>query len=343
MTRPAALIAALAIAASLAGLAACGGDPETPPASPARGERMVVAETTIDAVKPASAVVASRDLAEARTRIAGTLVQLNVREGDVVRQGQVIGVVVDDRVGLQTAAFGAQVAAAEAEAERARADLGRVQTLFDRGFYAQARLDQARAAARAADAQVRAARAQRGASAETAAQGRIVAPASGRVLTADVPVGSVVGAGQSVATITAGPLVLRLELPEAQGRALRTGQAVRIEGDDLPGVTGGVIAQVYPAATAGRTTADVAVDGLASDRVGQHVVVQVPAGRRRAIVLPRRVVSTRYGIDFVRTVDRAGRVSEAPVQLGGPVAGDRVEVLSGLAVGDVVLAPERAR
>ena len=68
-----------------------------------------------------------------------------------------------------------------------------------------------------------------------------------------------------------------------------------------------------------------------------------PSAGRRAIVLPRRVVSTRYGIDFVRTVDRAGRVSEAPVQLGGPVAGDRVEVLSGLAVGDVVLAPERAR
>ncbi|WP_298746381.1 efflux RND transporter periplasmic adaptor subunit [uncultured Brevundimonas sp.] len=344
MTRPPALLAALAVSAALAGgLSACGGQPETAAAPAVRGERLTVAEATIDAVKPASAVVASRDLAEARTRIPGTLVQLSVREGDLVRRGQVIGVVSDDRVGLQTAAFGAQVAAAEAEAERARADLARIQTLFDKGIYAQARLDQARAASRAADAQVRAARAQRGASAETAAQGRILAPTTGRVLTADVPVGSVVGAGQSVATITAGPLVLRLELPEAQGRNLRVGQTVRLQGDDLPGVAGGVVAQVYPAATAGRTTADVAVEGLSSDRVGQHVVVQVPAGQRRAIVLPRRVVSTRYGIDFVRTVDRAGRISEAPVQLGGPVSGDRVEVLSGLAPGDVVLAPERAR
>ncbi|RZJ37865.1 MAG: HlyD family secretion protein, partial [Brevundimonas sp.] len=66
---------------------------------------------------------------------------------------------------------------------------------------------------------------------------------------ADVPAGSVVSAGQSVATITAGPLVLRLELPEAQGRNLRVGQSVIVSSDDLPGVTSGTIAQVYPAAT----------------------------------------------------------------------------------------------
>ena len=343
MKKPAALIAVFAAALLTAGLSACGGEPDVAATAPARGERLAVAEVLIDAVKPASAVIASRDTGEARARIPGTLTQLNVREGDTVRQGQVIGVVVDDRVGLETAAFGAQVAAAEAEAARARADLGRIQTLFDKGIYAQARLDQALAASRAADAQVRAARAVRSASAETGAQGRILAPTSGRVLTADVPAGSVVGAGQSVATITAGPLVLRLEVPEVQGRALRAGQTVAVSGDDLPGVTGGVIAQVYPASTAGRTTADIAVDGLAGDRIGQRVVVQVPVGQRRALVLPRRFVATRYGIDFVRTVDRAGRVSEAPVQLGGPVAGDRVEVLSGLAVGDIVLAAERAR
>ena len=344
MKTPPALFAALAATVLLAGgLSACGGEPEIAAVTPARGERVTVTEDLIDAVKPASAVVASRDLGEARARIPGTLTQLSVREGDTVRQGQMIGLIVDNRVGLETAAYGAQVAAAEAEAARARSDLSRVQTLFDKGIYAQARLDQALAASQAANAQVRAARAVRSASAETGAQGRILAPTSGRVLTADVPAGSVVSAGQSVAVITAGPLVLRLELPEAQGRNLRVGQSVVISSEDLPGVSGGTIAQVYPASTGGQTTADISVPGLNSDRVGQRVTVQVPVGQRRALVIPRRIVSTRYGIDFVRTVDRAGRVSEAPVQLGGPVSGDRVEVLSGLAVGDVVLAPETAR
>lgn len=339
MMKPTALFVALA-ALLAGGVSACGAEPEVAATAHARGERLTVAEDLIDAVKPASAVVASRDLGEARARIPGTLTQLNVREGDTVRQGQIIGVVVDNRVGLETAAYGAQVAAAEAEAARARADLSRIQALFDKGIYAQARLDQSVAASQAADAQVRAARAVRSASAETGAQGRILAPTSGRVLAADVPAGSVVSAGQSVATITAGPLVLRLELPEAQGRNLRVGQTVVVSSQDLPGVRAGTIAQVYPASTAGQTTADISVVGLGGDRVGQRVTVQVPVGQRRALVIPRRFVSTRYGIDFVRTVDQAGRVSEAPVQLGGPVSGDRVEVLSGLAAGNVVLGPE---
>lgn len=321
----------------LGGLAGCEREPPPAAVAPPRGERLVVRQTVTEDLKPVSALVAARDLGEARARMGGTLTKLLVREGDVVRQGQLIGLVVDDRIGMQTAAFGAQAAAAEAEATRARADLGRVKTLFDKGIYARARLDQAQAAATAAEAQARAARAQRAASAESGAQGRILAPASGRVLKADVPEGSVVSPGQSIATITAGPLVLRLEMPEAQGRALKADQTVAVSAEGA--TTTGVIVQVYPAAEAGRIIADVQVAGLTSDRVGQAVVLQVPVGRRNALVIPRRFVATRFGIDFVRTVDKAGRVSEAPVQLGSAMT-DGVEVLSGLTAGDVVLGAE---
>ena len=66
MTKPPALFAALAAAALLAGgLSACGGEPEVAAVAPARGERLTVTEAVIDAVKPVSAVVASRDLGEA--------------------------------------------------------------------------------------------------------------------------------------------------------------------------------------------------------------------------------------------------------------------------------------
>ena len=326
------------VAALLAGgLAGCGREPPAAKVAPPRGERLVVREAVVEDLKPVSALVAARDLGEARARMGGVLTKLLVREGDLVRQGQLIGVVVDERIGMQTAALGAQAAAAEAEATRARADLGRVRTLFDKGIYARARLDQAQAAATAAEAEARAARAQQAASAESGAQGRILAPASGRVLKADVPEGSVVVAGQSVATITAGPLLLRLEMPEAEGRALKAGQTVAVDADGA--ASAGVIVQVYPAADAGRIVADVEVAGLTSDRVGQAVVLKIPVGRRRALILPRRFVATRFGVDFVRTLDKAGRVSEAPVQLG-PAQGGGVEVLTGLSAGDVVLGAE---
>ena len=62
---------------------------------------------------------------------------------------------------LELAVFEASIAAAEARARDARADLQRIQPLVRQGWYAPARLDDAKAAAEDADAQVRAARRQR--------------------------------------------------------------------------------------------------------------------------------------------------------------------------------------
>lgn len=328
---------ALGLAFSGAVLPGCARQETTPaPPAEAEGERLTVARSAIPDMKTVPAVTAPRDLGEARARIGGVLVRLGVREGDLVTEGQVIGVVVDDRIGMQTAAQDALVAAAEAEAGRARADLSRIQSLFDQGIYAQAGLDQARSVYEAAAGQARAARAQRAATAELGAQGRILAPAAGQVLTADVPQGSVVTPGQSIATITAGPLVVRLEVPEAQGRFLRMGQTVEVEGLAQPGV----ITQIYPAAAAGRIVADVAAPGLDQRGVGQRLEARLSLGERQAIAIPRRFVTTRFGIDYVRTLSPGGAAVEAPVQLGVDLPDGRVEVLSGLAVGDVVVPAE---
>lgn len=61
----------------------------------------------------------------------------------------------------ELAVFEANIAAAEARARDAQADLRRVEPLVRGGWYAPSRLDDARAAAQAADAQLRAARRQR--------------------------------------------------------------------------------------------------------------------------------------------------------------------------------------
>jgi RND family efflux transporter MFP subunit len=331
---PLILIAALA-------LTACGDSrPKVEaPVTPVAGERLVVRESVIADLKPVAATVTTRDMGEARARIGGTLTKLLVREGDEVRKGQLLAVVSDQRLKFETTAYAAQVAAAEGEAARASADLKRIRTLYDQGIYAKARLDQADAAAKAANGALNAARAQRAASAELDAQGAILAPASGRVLKADVPAGSVVGQGQAVVTVTAGEPLLRVEVPEAQARALHTGEAIPIVTEDLPGVGPyGVIAQVYPAITNGRVVADIKVPGLRADLVGQRVRVQVKVGSRTALVVPQRFVATRYGLDFARVLGPKGVASDVAVQIGpGPAAG-QVEVLSGLTAGDVILA-----
>ncbi len=328
-------------------LSACGEARQAPApavkAAPAASRLTIRAQTVAD-LKPVPATLTTRDMAEARARISGTLVALSVKEGDVVRQGQVIGRIKDDRLALQTGAFNAQVAAAAAEAARAQADLARTRDLFSHGVYAQARLDQVEAQAKAANANLTAARAQRGASAELGAQGAILAPASGRVLVADVPVGSVVMPGQSVAKITAGPLVVRIELPEGQARTLKVGDPVDLAAEDLRGVaTRGSITQIYPSITGGQVIADVTAPNLPSDLIGQRVRAAVKIGERQAIVIPRRYVATRFGVDYARLVGTDGVISESPIQIRTGVVSDTVEVLSGLRIGDVLTPAEDAR
>ena len=320
-------------------LGACGETKPTVPAAqtaPSLGRLTVQAQSIAD-LKPLPATLTTHDMAEARARISGVLVSLRVKEGDMVRRGQVIGRVKDDRLALQTGAFDAQASAAAAEAARAQADLSRTRDLFSHGVYAQARLDQVEAQAKAANANLAAARAQRGASAELDAQGAILAPAAGRVLVADVPVGSVVMPGQTVAKITAGPMVVRIELPEGQARALKVGDVVQLAAEDLRGVaTQGTITQVYPSVTGGQVTADVSAPGLPQDLIGQRVRAQVKVGARQALIVPRRYIVTRFGIDYARLVRADSTVSETPVQTTAGPAADTVEVLSGLRAGDVL-------
>lgn len=332
------LVLLAAAAAVLSGCSNAGERSEKSVAAGAGAERFTVHRLLIDDLRPTPALAVSRDEADARARISGVLVKLNVKEGDYVRKGQVLAVVRDERLGLQTSAYDAGAAAAEAEALRARADLARTQDLYDHGVYAKARLEQVQAAAKAAEGQWKAAKAERAASAELAAEGAVLAPADGVVLRAPVPAGSVVMPGQSILTLTAGPRVVRLQLPEAQAGALKLGQVVALRGDDHTVVDEGMVRQIYPGLASGAATVDLNAPKVAADGfVGKRLEALAPVGRRLAMVVPARFIVSRYGVDYVRAVSKTGQVGEVVVQTAP--AADGVEILSGLADGDVLAGP----
>ncbi|MDE2356506.1 MAG: efflux RND transporter periplasmic adaptor subunit [Alphaproteobacteria bacterium] len=336
----------LLLAAMLTALSGCGEKQAAPAPAPATPplDRLTVAMQTVADLKPVPATLTTRDMADARARISGVLVRLTVREGDPVRKGEVIGQVQDNRIGIQTRAYDAQVAAASAQASAAQADLTRTRDLFNHGVYAQARLDQVEARAKAADGALAAARAERAASAELGAQGAIVAPGAGTVLQADVPAGSVVMPGQSIVRITSGPVVVRITLPEADAAALKVGDVIRLDGEDMPGgANSGAVSQIYPEITDGQVTADVTVPGLTLAQVGRKVRAWVGVGVRQAMVIPRRYVVTRYGVDYVALVGAGGAVFDMPVETAPGPTPDTVEILSGLHVRDVIAAPGAAR
>lgn len=337
----------LCLASAALALSACGSQPERDEAVatlPA-GNMVRLAPKDIADMKAVGAEIATRDQAEVLARIPGILTSLVVRAGDTVQKRQRIGMIVDSRLGYETSAYGAQTAAAQAEAARANADLTRIRDLYNNGVYAKARLDQAVAAARAADAQVAAARAQQGASASVAGQGAVIAPASGRVLRADIPAGSAVAPGMSIATVTAGPPVLRLMLPESVAGQVRPGARVIVNDAALQvagvpsGSHEGSVTQVYPAITAGQVRADATLPGLSTQFIGRRVSASVEVGRRKALVVPRQYVTTHYGIDQVQVVSEGKRLSMVPVQIAPTADPALVEILSGVSAGDMLFVP----
>ncbi|MFB0612497.1 efflux RND transporter periplasmic adaptor subunit [Aurantiacibacter poecillastricola] len=325
------------------GLSACADDApqEAAVKEAATGRAYVVRQVEAVRWTPVAAEVSTVDEAQVTARIPGILTSLAVGEGDYVRRGELIGRIVDSQLGYQSGALGEQAAAAQAQASRAQAELERVRFLYDNDVYPLARLEAAQAAARAAQAQVRAAQAQQGALEAVARQGAVTAPSSGRVLRTDVPAGSPVAPGTVIATITSGPLVLRLDLPESLVGDVTTGSAVVVEtgtGEELRGR----IARIYPAVSGGQVRADAQVPGLDDALMGRRVTARVQSGSRQALLVPEEFVTTRFGIDYVVLRAEDGGTVQQPVQAAPSGENGRVEILSGLSQGDTILAAASA-
>jgi RND family efflux transporter MFP subunit len=304
-----------------------------------------VEEQDVEDLKSVFATVRSKDRIEARVRTPGTVVSLKVDEGRQVEPGQLLALVADPKIALKMRALDAQIVGLQSRVANAKAELDRAEALRTRGVTPQARVDQLKTAFDVATNELKAASSERLVAEEQVSEGQVLAPAKGRVLKVPVTEGSVVLAGESIATIAANDYLLRLELPERHARFMKEGDRIRIASRglsrDQQSVGEGRIVQVYPELQNGRVLADAEVAGLDGYFVGERALVWIGAGRRRVILVPADLVRKRFGLDYVRVAGDKGAAIETVVQLGQGVsaAPDRqsVEVLAGLKAGDMLL------
>ena len=158
-----------------------------------------VAVTTIEDRKAVIATVEPVHQLVARARIGGTIVSLKVREGDVVRAGQEIATIADQKLVLQIQALDQRVRSQQAQRDQARSDFDRIQELQRRGVSTQSQLDQAKTALDVGERTLAAMRADRSVIEQQTAEGAVLAPGAGRVLAVPVSEGRVVLPGESIA------------------------------------------------------------------------------------------------------------------------------------------------
>lgn len=283
--------------------------------------------------------IEARDLVPARARIGGTVAELLVTEGDLVTQGQKIAVIRDDKLAFQVAAVDAQLAALAAQLARAEAELERGQALVDKGVVTAQRLDQLRTDVDVTRNQIAATEAQKSVIVQQEAEGDVLAPAAGRVLTTPVTRNGVVMAGEAVATVGGGGFFLRLAVPERHAGGLKEGASIRVTTGG--GEMSGQLAKIYPQIQNGRVIADVEVADLDTAFVDARVLVELPVGERKALLVPAAALTNRFGIDFVRVGTSAGEVERAVV-IGERIDRDgteMVEIMTGVSAGEQVVFP----
>ncbi|WP_298224314.1 efflux RND transporter periplasmic adaptor subunit [Acidocella sp.] len=303
-----------------------------------------VTTSTIADQKAVFATIEAAHVVPARARIGGTLISFSVQDGDMVRAGQEIAMVADPAMEQQLAALNADIGAARAQLAQANVDFNRARALIRSGAISRSVYDQAKTAVSVAQNTLKAKSAARDALAQQIHEGAVRAPITGRVLTTPVTAGTVVLPGDSVATIAEQHYVLRLDVPERHASYLHLGDPIRVNENGT--VVFGKITLIYPQIANGSVEADATVPNAGNYFVGRRVQVWVYAGSREGIIIPKRFIDTRFGLDYADLRQPDGTAIAVPIQLGAPqptpAMPNGVEVLTGLQTGDVLAPPGSA-
>lgn len=349
--------------------AACSPAPEAAPAdvaAPIAVTTVSASTTDLPATFDVGGIVRAKLTAPIASRVMAPVTEVRVRAGDRVRRGDLL-LALDaremtanrDRASASAAA--AQESSSAAEADVAAADAGlalarathqRIAELAAKKSATPQELDQAVAALRAAEAQARAAQARRAAAraSEDAARStasaadtglsytRLVAPFDAVVSERSIDPGAMATPGTPLLVLE-DPSSLRLEVrvDEARTAQIALGQPVAVStAADAAWAAATVteIARVDPASHAFIVKIDLAPGTVA--RAGSFGRARFDGPSRRTLTVPDASVVRRGQLAFVFVVD-ANQVARLRALSTGAVTDGRIEVLAGVAEGDVLV------
>ena len=285
-------------------------------------------------------------------QVAGAIVQIHAKAGDVVKPGQPL-LRIDATAANQAAtASDAQVVAARAALDVAQKELGRQQQLFRDRFISQAALDRAEAEFKATQAQVNVQMAQAGAARTQSGFYLVRAPYAGVVAEVPVALGDMAMPGRPLLTLY-DPSALRVTatVPYSVASRMAPGQLPRIELPGLPAARQWVTparTQLLPTVDASTHTVQLRADlpgsvtGVAPGMFARLwlTAAGIDAGGG-GVTVPAQAVVRRAEMSGLYVLDPNGRPLLRQVRLGR-TQGDRVEILSGLTAGERVVTDPQA-
>jgi RND family efflux transporter MFP subunit len=294
-------------------------------------------------------------------KLPGTLSSVSVDIGDRVRRGQVVALLDRREIDAQVDAAAAAVNVAKAGVESADASLAnavleleRAQNLFEKGAVPRQRLDTAETARRAGAAQrdlaaanLAQAEAAHRRAREVQRDATLTSPIDGVVVERNYDAGSLVSPGDNKPVVVVADLrVMKLQagVSELEAGRLKVGMPARIAVQARPGdIIQGQVANIAPEVDARNRHFAIEIRVANPGGVllsGMYGVATIPLQRADDVVaVPREAVIDRAGRRIALRID-GNVVSEAPVTEGLSSA-TQVQIVSGLATGDTIVADAR--
>lgn len=307
---------------------------------PPAGAAAVMAEE-VELTEPVPATISARQATTISSRIIARITRIHVRAGDTVNQGQLLLELERSDLESRLSQARERVHAVRARLTEAKLSLERAQNLHAQGLVAKAALDEARASHDSLNAEL--------ATAERAVEEaqvaisytNIISPIDGRVIDRFAEPGDTASPGTRLLSLY-NPLSLRIEaaVRESLALPLQLGQPLTVEIPALERRLGSQIEELVPAADPGSRSFLVKAHVEYQEDLlpGMYARLLIPAGTERRLLVPASL-TRRYGqLDMV-WVWRDGSAERRFVRLGRQDPAGRVEVLSGLREGELLVPP----
>ena len=264
------------------------------------------------------------------------LLTVRVNVGDVVRVGQVLATFAPESVQADVAQARAGLVEAQANASDASGNAERARTLQATGALSTQQINQYLTSGQTAKAKVEAAKASLAVQQQRLKHTQVLAPDGGIISARSATVGAVLASGTELfRMIRQGRLEWRAEVTSAELGRIAVGTPAIVttaSGAQLKGRVRMVAPTVDPQTRSALVYVDLpASPGVASSaRAGMFAKGEFELGSSNALTIPQTALVIRDGFSYVYRLGADGRVAQVKVQTGR-MAGDRVEITSGLA------------
>ena len=288
--------------------------------------------------------VRAEDRVDVAPRLMAAVVQLAVRAGDHVKEGEVVARLDDRDVKAQYQQASQGVAEAKAAQQNAKEEFDRTKKAYEQQAVSEQAFDRTQAQLRMAQAKLQQALEAESAAKTMLSYTEIKAPVGGVVVDRLANSGDMAAPGRALLSIYV-PTTLRLEapVPEALASRVSVGDPISLSIDSLnSGTVTGKVQEIVPQAQEASRSVLVKVGlpkdlpGLVEGAAGR---LFIPAADRARLCVPQsavRSVGQLRFIDVVKEADGKKVLERRQVKLGETKRLGRQEILSGADAGETV-------